>query len=107
MSKYLLLCSKEGGEWKSAFVARIGSIEEISETFNIRKEPFILGYLIEIEKLEDDYNDYPQLDLLFFDILEKHPDLGQHNYQYDPFVGFYDMVATDRSWGILKDLAGI
>ncbi len=48
---------------------------------------------------------YFGIDLLFFDVQEKHQDLVDKNYNYKPFVGFYDMIATSRSWGLLKEFA--
>ncbi len=100
---YLLIGSKEGGDWKDATLFCSGSIDKIQDFFKTRKRPFILWYLIDTRKLSQKYNNYKQLDLLFFDTQDKHPDLVEKNYSYDPFVGFYDMIATDRSWGLLKE----
>jgi len=58
-----------------------------------------------VDKLSSKYNNFKQLDLLFFDIQKIHTDLVEKNYNYEPFVGFLDMVATSRSWGILKEIA--
>ncbi|PIQ72858.1 hypothetical protein COY13_01260 [Candidatus Roizmanbacteria bacterium CG_4_10_14_0_2_um_filter_36_35] len=99
---YLLIGSKEGGSWKDATLFCTGTIDKIQEFFKTREKPFILWYLIDTSQLSQNYNDYKQLDLLFFDAQEKHPDLVDKDYKYDPFVGFYDMVATSKSWGLFK-----
>lgn len=101
---YLLIGSKEGGEWKQATLFCEGSIDKIENLFKQRKRPYILWYLIDTSKLPQKYNSFRQLDLLFFNALKMHKDLVEKDYHYDPFVGFYDMVAKNRSWGILKDL---
>lgn len=102
---YLLLGSKIGGEWKQTTLFSSGTIDEINKMFSARKDPWVIWYLIDSDKLQGDYNEYRQLDLLYFDLLEKYPDLLDKNYRYDPFIGFYDTVAKERGWGILKDLA--
>jgi len=104
---YLLIGSKEGGDWKDATLFCNGDIAKNQEFFKTRKRPFILWYLIDINRLPQKYNNYKQLDLFFFDAQEKHPDLVDKNYSYSPFVGFYDMIATNRSWGLLKEFAEV
>lgn len=102
---YILIGSKEGGNWKDATLFCSGTIDKIREFFKTRKRPVILWYLIDINLLPQKYNNYKQLDLLFFDAQEKYPDLVDKDYNYGPFVGFFDIIATNRSWGLLKDLA--
>ena len=102
---YLLIGSKEGGDWKNTTLFCIGNIVKVHEFFKTRRRPFILWYLINTKQLPQRYNNYKQLDLLFFDVQEKHQVLVDKNYNYKPFVGFYDMIATSRSWGLLKEFA--
>ena len=102
---YLLIGSKEGGDWKYATIFSFGTLDKIKEVFRVRKRPFILWYLIDVSKMSSKYNDFRQLDLLFFDVQKEHPDLVEKDYNYEPFVGFFDIVATARSWGKLKEIA--
>jgi len=101
---YLLVGSKEGADWKDATIFSIGSLEKIEEVFAVREKPFILWYLIDLDKLSDEYSYFRHLESIFLDVQRAHPDLLENNYHYDPFVGFFDSVATTRGWGILKKM---
>lgn len=102
---YLLVGSTEGADWDKCKAFSTGSFKVVKEVFQKRKRPFVIWYLIDTDKLSREVDQLLKIELIFFKSLKKYPDLVDRNYHVDPFVGFYDMIATSRSWGILKTLA--
>jgi len=101
MTKYLLARGKEGAEWKSVEVKVVGSLEEALAEFNKREKPYILWFLIDHGLFQS--MGFTSLSSLFSALYAKHPNVVEMNYNFSPVVGFHDMIATSRNWGLLPE----
>lgn len=105
-AKYILLKGLEGSDWDELVLVKEGSLKEIKKEFNKRKRPYILWFLIDKDQLPKDFNGKNRFKELFLVAQEgAGKDIVEIDYQCPPFVGFHDIIATNRSWGILKSLA--
>lgn len=105
--KYILLKGREGTEWRNVVPVILNKDElETKLAFADREKPYILWWLLDVEKLPEGVKTMKDITDMFLELNRLHKDkFVETNYKVSPFAGFFDMVATDRNWGLLKDWA--
>lgn len=103
--RYLLLKAKEGALWKDMVYVASGTDENtLKQEFSERERPFILWWLFDMDKLPHQVINIASINEMFMTYYNTDGvSLDKHDYKIPPVVGFYDMIATERSWGLLKD----
>ena len=103
--RYILLSGKEGTKWSDVIPLVVNQDElKTKSVFSEREKPWIIWWLIDADKLPEGVNDMQDIKNMFLDLSKQYGDkFVESNYNVSPFVGFFDMIATTRNWGLLKD----